>query len=216
MILPSFPEFLNNNPNTYISNPNVLKSISIFSLFKRGRLRVLISAASILLLSSLPWREYAAMTYIYQRRINFCIISELEITFLKCLQHLPLIHMDICSNLKSLTPSQLGGFPKYLNSHVCSIDFSYSTISQFCSLQKRRRNLIVITFHMIKTLAQFNEYKCNERYRSHEWRKCGFEVLTRVIIKSTISLDVTRCSPVHVHRRFGGTYYLYLQGRTVS
>jgi hypothetical protein len=41
------------------------------------------------------------------------------------------------------------------------------------------------------------------------------EVLTAVIMTSrpTIFWDVTPCSPVEVHRRFGGTYYL--QGRRV-
>jgi hypothetical protein len=34
------------------------------------------------------------------------------------------------------------------------------------------------------------------------------EVLTAVIVKSAISLDVTWCSPVEIHRRFEGTYCL--------
>jgi hypothetical protein len=33
----------------------------------------------------------------------------------------------------------------------------------------------------------------------------GFEVLTAVIMKSTISWDITPCSPLSVNRRFGGT-----------
>jgi hypothetical protein len=41
----------------------------------------------------------------------------------------------------------------------------------------------------------------------------GFEVLTAVVMKSTIFWDITRCTPLSVNRRFGGTYRLRLQGR---
>jgi hypothetical protein len=41
----------------------------------------------------------------------------------------------------------------------------------------------------------------------------GFEVLTVVIMKSSIFWDVTVCSRVKVNRRFRGTYRLYFQGR---
>jgi hypothetical protein len=44
----------------------------------------------------------------------------------------------------------------------------------------------------------------------------GFEVLTAVIMKSTIFWDITPCSPLKVNRRFGGTYRLHLQGRKIS
>jgi hypothetical protein len=33
----------------------------------------------------------------------------------------------------------------------------------------------------------------------------GFEVLTAVVMKSTIFWDITPCSPLSVSRRFGGT-----------
>jgi hypothetical protein len=36
----------------------------------------------------------------------------------------------------------------------------------------------------------------------------GFEVLTAVVMKSTISWDITPCSPLRVNRRFRGTYRL--------
>jgi hypothetical protein len=42
----------------------------------------------------------------------------------------------------------------------------------------------------------------------------GFEILTAVLMKSSISWYIM-CSPVKVNRRFGGTYRLHLQGRTV-
>jgi hypothetical protein len=38
----------------------------------------------------------------------------------------------------------------------------------------------------------------------------GFEVLTAVVMKSTIFWDITPCSPLKVNRRFGGTYRLNL------
>jgi hypothetical protein len=41
----------------------------------------------------------------------------------------------------------------------------------------------------------------------------AFEVFTAVVMKSTISWDITPCSPLSVNRRFGGTYRPHLQGR---
>jgi hypothetical protein len=41
----------------------------------------------------------------------------------------------------------------------------------------------------------------------------GSEVLTAVVMKSTIFWDITPCSPLSVNRRFGGTYRLHLHGR---
>jgi hypothetical protein len=44
----------------------------------------------------------------------------------------------------------------------------------------------------------------------------GVEVLTGVVMKSTIFWDITLCSPLKVNRRFGRTYRLHLQGRRIS
>jgi hypothetical protein len=44
-------------------------------------------------------------------------------------------------------------------------------------------------------------------------RYLGFEVLTVVVMKSTIFWDITPVSPLSVNRRFEGTYRLHLQGR---
>jgi hypothetical protein len=44
----------------------------------------------------------------------------------------------------------------------------------------------------------------------------GFEVLTAVVMKSTIFWDLLLCSPLSVNRRFGGTYCLHLQSLRVS
>jgi hypothetical protein len=41
----------------------------------------------------------------------------------------------------------------------------------------------------------------------------GFEVLTTVVMKSTIIWYITLHGPLKVNRRFGGTYRLHLQGR---
>jgi hypothetical protein len=41
----------------------------------------------------------------------------------------------------------------------------------------------------------------------------GFEVLTAVVMKSTVFWDITPCSPLSVSRRFGGTYRLHREGR---
>jgi hypothetical protein len=43
----------------------------------------------------------------------------------------------------------------------------------------------------------------------------GFELLTAVVMKSTIFWDITPCSPLSVNRRFGGTYRIHLQGRII-
>jgi hypothetical protein len=45
-----------------------------------------------------------------------------------------------------------------------------------------------------------------------KWEQVGFEVLTAVVMKSTIFWDITSCCPLSVNRRFGGTYRLHLQG----
>jgi hypothetical protein len=44
----------------------------------------------------------------------------------------------------------------------------------------------------------------------------GFEVLIPVTTKNTAFWHITPCSVVEVHRRFGGTYWLYNQNREKS
>jgi hypothetical protein len=44
----------------------------------------------------------------------------------------------------------------------------------------------------------------------------GFEVLTEVVMKSTVFWYITPCSPLKVNRNFGGTYHHHLQGRRIS
>jgi hypothetical protein len=43
----------------------------------------------------------------------------------------------------------------------------------------------------------------------------GFEVLTPVVTKNSIFLDITPCSPLNVNRRCGGTY-LNIRVRRIS
>jgi hypothetical protein len=42
-----------------------------------------------------------------------------------------------------------------------------------------------------------------------------FEVLTMVVMKSSVFWDTTSCRPLKVSRNFGGTYRLHLQSRRV-
>jgi hypothetical protein len=44
----------------------------------------------------------------------------------------------------------------------------------------------------------------------------GLEVLTAVVMETSIFWDITPCSPLNVNRRFGRTYRLHLQGRRIS
>jgi hypothetical protein len=44
----------------------------------------------------------------------------------------------------------------------------------------------------------------------------GFEVLTAVVMKSTVFWDITPYSSLNVNQRFGGTYCLHLQGQRIS
>jgi hypothetical protein len=40
----------------------------------------------------------------------------------------------------------------------------------------------------------------------------GFEILITVAVKSTAFWDISTFNPIELHRRFGGTYCLHLQG----
>jgi hypothetical protein len=49
--------------------------------------------------------------------------------------------------------------------------------------------------------------------RGNNTRHSGVEVLTTMVMKSTIFWDITQCRQLNVFRRFGGTYRLHLQSR---
>jgi hypothetical protein len=44
----------------------------------------------------------------------------------------------------------------------------------------------------------------------------GFEVLTPVVMNSSVFWDITPCSPLKVNRRLRGTYRLHLQGLRIT
>jgi hypothetical protein len=44
----------------------------------------------------------------------------------------------------------------------------------------------------------------------------GSEVLTAVVMKSSVFWDITPCGPLKVNRRLGGTCRLHHQGRRIS
>jgi hypothetical protein len=46
--------------------------------------------------------------------------------------------------------------------------------------------------------------------------RAGFEVLTSVVMKSSIFSDITPYNTIKVNQRFEETYRLHLQGRRVS
>jgi hypothetical protein len=46
-------------------------------------------------------------------------------------------------------------------------------------------------------------------------KRVGYEVVTSVVMKSTVFWDITPCSPLNVNRRFGGTYRLHFHGRRI-
>jgi hypothetical protein len=60
---------------------------------------------------------------------------------------------------------------------------------------------LVMVTSLVEEILQYN-FTC-----------LGFEVLTAVVMKSTIFWDITPRSPLSVNRRFAGTYRLHLQGR---
>jgi hypothetical protein len=54
------------------------------------------------------------------------------------------------------------------------------------------------------------------RYRPSGIIFVGSEVLTTVVLKSSIFWDIMPCSPLKIKQRFGGTCCLHLQGRRIS
>jgi hypothetical protein len=61
--------------------------------------------------------------------------------------------------------------------------------------------------------TMFVTFRTTLIFRQHIYNE--FEILTAVTVKN-ISCDITQCSHLEVYRRFGGTYYLYLQGGRLS
>jgi hypothetical protein len=51
---------------------------------------------------------------------------------------------------------------------------------------------------------------------ANRWNLVVFELLTVVVMKSTVFWDIMPCSPLKVNQRFRGAYHLHLQGRRIS
>jgi hypothetical protein len=75
-------------------------------------------------------------------------------------------------------------------------------------------NVFMIYQGTVKTLKQI-KYGTTQVTVSNPVNCVGFEVLTVVVMKSTILWDVTSCSPLRVNQHFGGTYCHQLQGRKI-
>jgi hypothetical protein len=74
--------------------------------------------------------------------------------------------------------------------------------------------LHVINHSRFKMLA--NNIELGEALFLETFIIVEFEVLTAVVMKSYIFWDTTPCSLLKVHRRFGRTCSLHLQGRRIS
>jgi hypothetical protein len=57
---------------------------------------------------------------------------------------------------------------------------------------------------------------CRCNYMIDDYYHGEFELLTAVVIKSSIFWKTTLCSSLKVNRRFGGTCHLHIQGRKIS
>jgi hypothetical protein len=70
----------------------------------------------------------------------------------------------------------------------------------------------------IRTLLQTAYGTCHPLFCTNPmfFTVVWFEVLTAVVIKSSILWDITPSSPLEVNRRFGGTCRLHLQGWRIS
>jgi hypothetical protein len=66
----------------------------------------------------------------------------------------------------------------------------------------------------ISSFCYYDNYLLSWAY--NQVRQVGLEVLTAVVMKSTIFWDITPRSLLKVNRRFGGTYRLHLHGWRIS
>jgi hypothetical protein len=74
--------------------------------------------------------------------------------------------------------------------------------------------LISIYYIRLKSMVIIPKYILSEPWETYDY--VGFEVLTVVVVKSTIFWVIALCTPLKVNRRFGGTYRLHLQGGRIS
>jgi hypothetical protein len=74
-----------------------------------------------------------------------------------------------------------------------------------------------IVEHLPEYTASHSGQSTHGRTSDPTWKHCvGFEVLTPVVMESSIFCDITPCNPLKVNRRFRGTCRLHLQYRRIS
>jgi hypothetical protein len=78
-----------------------------------------------------------------------------------------------------------------------------------CSYKYEGRHTDLHAFPSVKNTRVDTTFRDQRSY-------FGFEVLTAVVMKTTLFWDITPCSSFKFNRRFGGTYRLHLQGRRIS
>jgi hypothetical protein len=83
------------------------------------------------------------------------------------------------------------------------------------TLVASRLGPITVTEHTYKYVF-LGEVQTDPRQRSENLiQDVGFEVLTAVVMKSSVFWDIMPCSPLKLYRRFGGTCRLHLQRRRI-
>jgi hypothetical protein len=76
------------------------------------------------------------------------------------------------------------------------------------------QNAVKIPVRTCSCIKERNNKRCHNYFTIPI--HVGSEVLTAVVMKSTIFWDITLCSPLSANLRFGGTYRPHLQGRKIS
>jgi hypothetical protein len=117
--------------------------------------------------------------------------------------HSPFLTPTICGWYRGQFAVQVPGTQPHPTSRTSSVKALYlhsqlrlSRFGEFISATKRRNLFEFVRKLFLKLVF------C-----------VGIEVLTAVIMKSTIFWDITPCSPLSVNRRFAGTYRLHLHGQ---
>jgi hypothetical protein len=97
--------------------------------------------------------------------------------------------------------------------------FSFHSLWGGTHTGKQLVRMDTFTWHTCGLILRFGlgaTYSRPWKYRLYLTTKnmtVGSEVLTAVVMKTSVFWDITPCSPLKVNGRFGGTYRLHLQGR---
>jgi hypothetical protein len=106
-------------------------------------------------------------------------------------------------------------FPFYRNIQACLGSVKDFT-SMYCPAVFTDYTVHILRHSSIIFVSKYFSLLFRGLLNAQKIRTVGFQVLRAVTMKNSIFWDVTPCIPVKVYRRFGGTYYLYPQGRRVS